>query len=156
MLTIHSLRSAILVLFGVCSAFGQAQRIEIYDFLVDGRSIECEYSVKITADGRKFVPKVTNGSFLMPNRYRKSRSFDLTVTCGAYTVRMTELGAKRFYSRLGGGYLWTIGIDSPPFEEANVDAGSESYIGEVHFIKFHPEGLVSTQLQVFRPIKRRR
>ncbi len=144
----------IIVFFTLCCK-AQRAKVEIGEFLVDGRSIDCNYDLTISVNGKKIRPRFDGSTFAVPKQVRAGREIAIRLVCGAYTISMRPLGQNRFFAPNNGRYIWKAGIDSYPFEEANVPSDIEDKVAEVHYIKFDPYGYVGTQLQIFIPKKRK-
>lgn len=145
--------SSIFVILLCLDCNGQRAKVEIDEFLVDGRVIDCNYNLTIFADKKRFKPRFVGNTFEVPQQLRKARNIAVKLQCGAYTISINSLGKRDFFAPNNGRYIWSGGIDSYPFDEADVPSEIADKVAEVHYIRFLPYDYVGTKIQLFIPKK---
>lgn len=143
----------VFVILGCLFAFigsirAQTNIVHVLPFLLDGKEVGCEYKITLYVDGKKLTPSVEENSFKVPTEISKAKKIALRLTCGTYKLSFNSLRPSDFVYN-DSKYEWVVGIDRQPFEEVYVYSTIEDKVKEVHYIKFQPDGYVSTYLPVY-------
>lgn len=144
-------------LFLISSTKAQTNSVEILDFLVDGENVDCKFEITLYIKGKEIRPEIKENSFVVPLEVREARQIALRFSCGKYNFLFRSLRRGDFIYK-DVKYQWQLGIDNPPFEQANVHSNIAEKVRKVYYIRFLPYGYVSTIQQIFifkRPLKRK-
>ena len=128
----------------------QSNKVELSDFSVGRKEINCDYKVTLNIDGKLIKPEIKENTFVVPDQIKHAKKISVRVSCGIHTLYFRSLQPRDFIYE-NAKYTWSVGIDTPPFTRASVHPSIANKVAKVHYITFQPYGYVSTITQVFFP-----
>jgi hypothetical protein len=129
-----------LVIVGLIITYGvvvevkaQARSTRIVRFEVDGKEVKQKYRVFVLSSGRWIAAGITKDGFRLPTVVQKQEHVTLVITFGKHRLNFEDVHISNF--RVD----WTVGVDTEPFAEENMDPNEKRAIQKLYYIVFEGE-----------------
>jgi hypothetical protein len=129
-----------LVVLGLIITYGfvvevkaQAPSTRIVRLEVDGKKVKQRYRVFVLSRGRWIAAQITRDGFRLPTVVQKQEQVTLIITFGRHRLEFEDVHISNFRVE------WTVGVDTEPFDEENIDPDEKRAIQQLYYIVFEGE-----------------